>query len=82
MPSATRAFLDSMKTSSYHIKTVIACVQSAKLSSNFKLVVCRDGGNKRYDFEAESPMVAGEFLTRLLRKMQNLICFSRDRTEY
>lgn len=62
MPSATRAFLDSMKTSSYHIKTVIACVQSAKSSSNFKLVVWRDGGNKRYDFEAESPKVAGERL--------------------
>lgn len=63
MPSATRAFLDSMKTSSYHIKSVVACVQSARTSSNFKLVVWRDGGNKRYDFEAESPKVAGECIS-------------------
>ncbi|KAF8582554.1 SIN1-domain-containing protein [Ramaria rubella] len=65
MPPATRAFLDSMKTSSYHIKTVIACTQSAKSSSNFKLVVWRDGSNKRYDFEAESPKVAAEIVRNI-----------------
>lgn len=59
MPVATRAFLDSMKTSSYHIKSIAGCTQSAKSSANFKLVVVRDGGTKRYDFEAESPKIAG-----------------------
>lgn len=75
MPSATRAFLDSMKTSSYHIKTVIACVQSAKSSSNFKLVVWRDGGNKRYDFEAESPKIAGGYPSRFRLGDTNLHLF-------
>lgn len=63
MPPNTRGFLDSMKTSSYHIKCVMACTQSAKSSSNFKLVVARDGGNKRYDFEAENPTIAGKTVT-------------------
>lgn len=69
MPVATRAFLDSMKTSSYHIKSISGCTQSAK-SSNFKLAVARDGGTKRYDFEAESPRIAAE-IVRTIRDLRN-----------
>lgn len=65
MPVSTRAFLDSMKTSSYHIKSIVGCTQSAKSSSNFKLIVVREGGNKRYDFEAENPKIAGRLLAHL-----------------
>src|ERR1700722_10234598 len=60
MPSTNKAkaVFDNGKTSSYHIKSIAGCQQSTKSSSIFKLVVNRDGGNKRYDFEAESPRLA------------------------
>ncbi|GJJ10541.1 hypothetical protein Clacol_004768 [Clathrus columnatus] len=70
MPVSTRAFLDSMKTSSYHIKSIAGCTQSAKSSSNFKLIVTRDGGNKRYDFEAENAKAAAE-IVRTIRELRN-----------
>ncbi|CAG8558597.1 9543_t:CDS:2, partial [Ambispora leptoticha] len=52
MPSESRTMFDSMKTSSYHISTVLSCKQDKKLSTNFKLVIYRESGNKTYDFEA------------------------------
>ena len=62
MPSANKArgVFDSGKTVSYNIKSVVNCSQSSKASSNFKLIVKRDGGDKRYDFEAESSRIAGK----------------------
>lgn len=64
MPSSNkaRAVFDSGKTSSFHIKSVVACQQSTKSSSIFKLVVQNDGRNKRYDFEAETPKLASTYL--------------------
>ena len=61
MPIAhkARAVFDNMKTTSYHIKDVSGCAQSSKSSASFKFYVKRDGGLKRYDFEAESPRLAG-----------------------
>lgn len=61
MPVANKAkaVFDSGKTSSYHIKSIADCQQSTKASSIFKLVLNRGAGNKRYDFEAESPKLAG-----------------------
>jgi hypothetical protein len=63
MPSANKAkaVFDHGKTSSYHIKSIADCQQSQK-SSSFKLVLNRASGNKRYDFEAESPKMAGMYL--------------------
>ena len=63
MPSSNRAraVFDSGKTTSFHIKSVVACQQSSKSSSIFKLVVQHDNRNKRYDFEAESSKLAGMF---------------------
>lgn len=62
MPSANKArgVFDSGKTVLYNIKSVVSCSQSSKASSSFKLIVKRDGGDKRYDFEAESSRLAGE----------------------
>ncbi|KAF8880010.1 stress-activated map kinase interacting protein 1-domain-containing protein [Infundibulicybe gibba] len=54
MPKA-KAVFDSGKTSSYHIKSIAHCQQSTKMSSIFKLVLNRGGGNKRYDFEQIAP---------------------------
>ncbi|KAG6874010.1 hypothetical protein C0995_007967 [Termitomyces sp. Mi166 len=65
MPSTNKAMkvvFDSGKTSSYHIKSIADCQQSAKTSSVFRLVLNRGGTNKRYDFEAESPKLAGEIV--------------------
>lgn len=65
MPSANKAMkvvFDSGKTSSYHIKSIADCQQSAKTSSIFKIVLNRGAGNKRYDFEAESPRLAAEIV--------------------
>jgi hypothetical protein len=44
---------------SYHINSIAGCQQSTKSSSTFKLIFNRDGAIKRYDFEAESPKLAG-----------------------
>ena len=62
MPAANRGLLDSVKTSSYHIKSVILCKQTKKGPPNsVQLVVWRDGGNKTYEFEAEDSKKAGAF---------------------
>jgi len=67
MPSSNKAkaVFDSGKTTSFHIKSVVACQQSAKSSSIFKLVVQHDNRNKRYDFEAETPKLAGEIVQNI-----------------
>ncbi|KAF8962331.1 stress-activated map kinase interacting protein 1-domain-containing protein [Flammula alnicola] len=64
MPSTNKArvVFDSGKTSSYHIKSIADCQQSAKTSSIFKLILNRGAGNKRYDFEAENPRLAAEIV--------------------
>ena len=58
---AAKAVFDSGKTSSYHIDSLVSCQQSGKSSSAFRMVVLRDGGNKRYEFEAESAKLASAF---------------------
>jgi SAPK-interacting protein 1 (Sin1), Pleckstrin-homology len=58
---AAKAVFDSGKTSSYHINSLYSCQSGKSSSSAFRLVVHRDGGNKRYEFEAESPKLASAF---------------------
>ncbi|KAH7345130.1 stress-activated map kinase interacting protein 1-domain-containing protein [Rhizoctonia solani] len=77
MPSNNRAFLDTMKTSSYHIKTVIGCKKTKKAPNSIKLVVLRDGGSKRYDFEAEDEKQAGE-IVETIKNLQKQ--YMQDRT--
>lgn len=61
MPSGTKAaFLDSMKTTSFHMNDISYCKQSKKGPSTVKFIVFKDGSNKSYDFEAESADLAGE----------------------
>lgn len=62
MPSTTRRFLDNVNTATYHIKSIRSCTQSKKIATYIKLVVTRDSGNKRYDFEAENVEQAGACL--------------------
>lgn len=62
MTKAKHVF-DSGKTSSYHLKSVVACQQSSKNSATFKLVVHSGADrNKRYEFEAENPKLASMYL--------------------
>jgi len=65
MPSTSRAkaVFDSGKTLSFHIKSIIQCQQSAKSSTLFKIIVQRDSGSKRYDFEADTSKLAGELIS-------------------
>lgn len=63
MPQANKAknVFESGKTVSYDIKSIVAVQQSGKNSSTFKLIVPRDAErNKRYEFDAESPKLAGK----------------------
>ena len=65
MPTANKAaktVFDGGKTSSYHVNSVVQC-QSGTKSSALRIVVHRDGGNKRYEFEAESAKLASAFIT-------------------
>ncbi|ETW75996.1 hypothetical protein HETIRDRAFT_461100 [Heterobasidion irregulare TC 32-1] len=74
MPSSNKAkvVFESGKTSSYHINSIIACQQSAKSSSSFRFIVHRDGGNKRYEFEAESPILANE-IVQIIRGLKTML---------
>lgn len=67
MPSTNKAkaVFDSGKTVSFHMKSIIQCQQSAKSSTLFKIIVQRDSGSKRYDFEADTPKLAGEIVQTL-----------------
>ncbi|KAI0718350.1 stress-activated map kinase interacting protein 1-domain-containing protein [Cerioporus squamosus] len=68
IPTVTKAkhVFDSGKTSSYHLKSVVACQQSSKNSATFKLVVHSGADrNKRYEFEAENPKLASEIVSTI-----------------
>ncbi|KAG7450808.1 uncharacterized protein BT62DRAFT_536965 [Guyanagaster necrorhizus] len=71
MPSTNKAkaVFDNGKTYSYHIKSIVDCQQSTKSLNIFKLVLT---GNKRYDFEAESPKLAGE-IVQTIRSMRTAL---------
>lgn len=66
MPSESRAFFDSMKTTSFHITRVQSCKLTGRTSAaGFKINVWRDGGIKRYDFEAETGRQAAEIISTI-----------------
>jgi len=64
MPSESRAFFDSMKTTSFHITLVASCKLTGR-AGGFKINVWREGGQKRYEFDAENGKQAGTFLKTL-----------------
>jgi target of rapamycin complex 2 subunit MAPKAP1 len=75
MPSTNkaRAVFENARTMSYHIRSVIAVQQSTKASATFKLIVQRNGGAKRYEFEAESPRLAGEIMFRRCSRLRLIV---------
>ena len=64
MPSESRAFFDSMKTTSFHI-TLVANAKLSGRAGGFKINVWREGGIKRYEFEAENGKQASEIVTTI-----------------
>ncbi|KAI6006867.1 hypothetical protein EDD15DRAFT_2207501 [Pisolithus albus] len=74
MPAANKAknVFDSGKTVSFHVKSVVVCQQSQKSGSLFKTIVQRDSRNKRYDFEADTPKLAGEIVHAVRSLKSNL----------
>ncbi|RIA85683.1 stress-activated map kinase interacting protein 1-domain-containing protein [Glomus cerebriforme] len=81
MPSETRTMFESMKTSSYHITSVMSCKANKKSPSSFKLEIFRDSGTKTYDFEAESPKVATEICQKV-KFLMGLYNSDKSKTRY
>jgi hypothetical protein len=71
MPSEDKTWFDSPKTSSFHIGQIIKCKQSRKMPNNFKVVVMKTSGPKRYDLEAISPAQSAEIVSKLRRLALN-----------
>ncbi|EJT99363.1 hypothetical protein DACRYDRAFT_118096 [Dacryopinax primogenitus] len=63
--SNMRAFASSSKTSSHHITAVVSCKQSRKVPQTVKLVVMKDGVEKRYELEAENVKEAAEIVSSI-----------------
>lgn len=61
MPSESRTFFDSTKTTSFHISLVASCKLTGR-AGGFKINVWRDGAQKRYEFDAENGKQAGQYL--------------------
>lgn len=64
MPSASdnRGRFEGGRTSSFHISMVHDCKVSRRAPMTFKMLVQKNGHEKRYDFEAESARQAVEIV--------------------
>jgi hypothetical protein len=64
MPSAAdnRGRFEGGRTSSFHISMVHDCKVSRRAPTTFKMLVQKNGHDKRYDFEAESSRQAIEIV--------------------
>ncbi|VVT49163.1 uncharacterized protein SAPINGB_P002134 [Magnusiomyces paraingens] len=65
VPAEDPAWYDSLKTSSFHVSQMVKCKTSRKVPTNFKIVVNKNNGTKRYDLEAPTKESAEEIVTRL-----------------
>lgn len=65
IPAEDRAWYDSLKMSSFHISQMTKCKISRKIPTNFKVVIIKNSGTKRYDLEAPSAALASEIVTKL-----------------
>ncbi|KAL7752772.1 Component of a membrane-bound complex containing the Tor2p kinase [Sorochytrium milnesiophthora] len=71
LPPENRHFFDTIKTSSYHVSSVVSCKQNKKLSTNFRLLVNKDTHEaKSYDFEASSAAEAAEICSKITTLLQ------------
>jgi hypothetical protein len=66
MPKDEKIWYDTnFKTTTFHISRIKSCKVSKRVSSNFKIVVNKSRGPKRYDFEAINASEASEIINRL-----------------
>ncbi|WVQ69357.1 uncharacterized protein L199_007574 [Kwoniella botswanensis] len=70
MPSESRAFFDSMKTTSFHITLVASCKLTGR-AGGFKINVWREGAQKRYEFEAENQRQATDIVSTIRQLMKS-----------
>ncbi|WVQ98142.1 hypothetical protein IAU59_005264 [Kwoniella sp. CBS 9459] len=70
MPSESRAFFDSMKTTSFHITLVASCKLTGR-AGGFKINVWREGAQKRYEFEAENQRQAADIVSTIRQLMKS-----------
>lgn len=65
MPSTTRTFFDSTKTTTFHVSLIASCKLTGR-AGGFKMNVYRDPKidltQKRYEFEADNGKQAGKFV--------------------
>lgn len=61
---------NSYKTTTFHVSQIISCKVSKSVPQNFKIVVQKANGPKRYDFEAMSPQQSKEIINKLQLLMQ------------
>lgn len=59
LPSEQKNFFDNLKTISFHISSVLSCLQSKKSSPTFKISFQKDRETKVYEFDAVNPQEAG-----------------------
>lgn len=70
MPPSERSLLDAPKLTTFHARQVIRVKQSAKVPRNFKIIVMKEAGPKRYDLEGTSPAETSEIVEKLKRLSQ------------
>lgn len=69
-PPEDRMAGENEKTTQFHIKRVGRVKQSSKVSTNFKILVYKDGGPKYYFLEGESPEITRDIVNRISSMMR------------
>lgn len=71
LPKDGKIWYDTnFKTRTFHVSQIVSCKVSKRIPSNFKIVVLKSNGPKRYDFEALNPFEAAEIINRLHKLME------------
>lgn len=60
---------NNFKTRTFHVSQIVSCKVSKRMPSNFKIVVMKTNGPKRYDFEALNPGESAEIIDKLHKLM-------------
>lgn len=60
---------NNFKTRTFHVSQIVSCKVSKRMPSNFKIVVMKTNGPKRYDFEALNPAESAEIINKLHKLM-------------
>ncbi|CCH42771.1 Target of rapamycin complex 2 subunit [Wickerhamomyces ciferrii] len=61
---------NSFKTRTFHVSQIVSCKVSKRIPANFKIVVMKTNGPKRYDFEALNPQESLEIISKLHKLME------------